>query len=119
MTESEKQTGAAQPVADAASEDKIFTTWWGRCLSGSAVFGAGAYLMSLDTEHRFTVAAWTILLGGAVLAWEVTLLILAVGLVIWGAMSLWDKFENMTTSTAVLLGAVIIAVTIYETRRRS
>lgn len=119
MTETDEQVGVGQPVARPASEDQIFSTWWGRGLSGSAVLGAGAYLMFLDTDHRYTVLAWSIMLGGAVLAWEVALSILAVGLLVWGAISAWDGLSDMKTSTAVLIGAVIIAAAVYETRRGS
>jgi hypothetical protein len=88
---------------------EMFEKRWFRCLNGLVVFGIGwAVLMNAD-KQILTIAGWAGMIIGGLMAFEISLALLA----IYFVFSIFDGLDNLSTPKAIVVGACIIAYVIY------
>jgi hypothetical protein len=90
----------------AADTKKFFKSWFGRLLiSGAVVAACFLYAQQGPTSSDERVLLLLLCAGAAIWAWQTSLALLACGLVWWLTTLDW----HISTPTAVIIGAVIIA----------
>ena len=92
---------------------EMFERRWFRCLNGLVVFGIGwAVLMNAD-KQILTITGWAAMIIGGLLAFEISLVLLA----IYFVFSIFDGLDSLSTPKAIVVGACIIAYVIYIKRK--
>lgn len=92
---------------------EMFEKRWFRCLNGLVVFGIGWAVLMNAEKTIYTYAGWAGMIIGGLMAFEISLALLA----IYFVLSIFDGLDSLSTPKAILLGACIIAYVIYIKRK--
>ena len=88
---------------------EMFEKRWFRCLNGLVLFAIGWGFLINAEKQIFTIVGWAGMIGGGLMAFEISLILLA----IYFFFSVFEGLDNLSTPKAILLGAGIIAYVIY------